>query len=108
MACPQASRPKAGKADVKKAFDRRVPGKAFCKRHFRGGSMATAATRQKELEQDWRDRLRDSMRRLLLRSLGVLLTGAGVAGGLALASHSSTDPSFTTAAAGPPANWLGP
>ena len=70
--------------------------------------MATAAARQKELEPDWRDRLRDSMRRLLLRSWGVLLTVAGIAGAVALASHNSTDPSFTTAAAGPPANWLGP
>ena len=69
--------------------------------------MATAAARQKELEPDWRDRLRDSMRRLLLRTFGVLLTAVGVAGALALASHNSTDPSFTTAAAGPPDNWLG-
>lgn len=70
--------------------------------------MATAAARQKELEPDWRDRLRDSMRRLLLRSWGIVLTAIAVAGALALASHNSTDPSFTTAAAGPPANWLGP
>jgi len=69
--------------------------------------MATAAARQKELEPDWRDRLRDSMRRLLLRSWGILLTAIAVAVALALASHNSTDPSFTTAAAGPPANWLG-
>ena len=69
--------------------------------------MATAAARQKELEPDWRDRLRDSMRRLLLRSWGALLVAFAAAGAFALASHSSTDPSFTTAAAGPPANWLG-
>jgi len=69
--------------------------------------MATAAARQKELEPDWRDRLRDSMRRLLLRGGGVLLTALAGAGAVALASHSSTDPSFTTAAAGPPVNWLG-
>ena len=69
--------------------------------------MATAAARQKELEPDWRDRLRDSMRRLLLRTWGLLLTAFGLAGAVALASHNSTDPSFTTAAAGPPANWIG-
>jgi S-DNA-T family DNA segregation ATPase FtsK/SpoIIIE len=69
--------------------------------------MATAAARRKELEPDWRDRLHDSMRRLLLRTCGALLTAFGVAGAVALASHSSTDPSFTTAAAGPPVNWLG-
>ena len=69
--------------------------------------MASAAARHKELEPDWRDRLRDSMQRLLLRSWGVLLCGIAIAGAVALASHNSTDPSFTTAAAGPPANWLG-
>jgi len=69
--------------------------------------MATAAARQRELEPDWRDRLRESMRRLLLRSWGVLLTTSSAASAIALASHSSTDPSFTTAAAGPPVNWLG-
>jgi S-DNA-T family DNA segregation ATPase FtsK/SpoIIIE len=69
--------------------------------------MATAAARQKELEPDWRDRLRDSLRRLLLRTWGILLTAIGIAAAVALASHNSTDPSFTTAAAGPPANWLG-
>ena len=47
------------------------------------------------------------MRRLSLRSAGALLLALSAAGALALASHSSTDPSFTTAAGGPPANWLG-
>ncbi|MGI8706096.1 MAG: DNA translocase FtsK 4TM domain-containing protein [Sphingomicrobium sp.] len=70
--------------------------------------MATAVARStKDLGPDWRDRLRDSLRRLALRSWGVLLVAISLAGAVALASHSSTDPSFTTAAGGPPENWLG-
>ncbi|HET9811103.1 MAG TPA: DNA translocase FtsK 4TM domain-containing protein [Sphingomicrobium sp.] len=69
--------------------------------------MATAAARPKDLGPDWRDRLRESMRRLAVRSWGVALVGVSLAGAIALASHSSTDPSFTTAAGGPPDNWLG-
>jgi DNA segregation ATPase FtsK/SpoIIIE, S-DNA-T family len=67
--------------------------------------MATAAARPKDLGPDWRDRLRDSLRRLAWRSWGAVLIGISIAG--AIASHSSTDPSFTTAAGGPPENWLG-
>ncbi|MBA2635429.1 MAG: DNA translocase FtsK 4TM domain-containing protein, partial [Sphingomonas sp.] len=69
--------------------------------------MATAARARKDLGPDWRDTLRAGMRRLMLRTAGALLVGLSGAGALALASHSSTDPSFTTAAGGPPANWLG-
>jgi S-DNA-T family DNA segregation ATPase FtsK/SpoIIIE len=69
--------------------------------------MATAAARPKDLGPDWRDRLRDSFRRLAVRGWGVLLVAIALAGTVALASHNSTDPSFTTAAGGPPANWLG-
>jgi DNA segregation ATPase FtsK/SpoIIIE, S-DNA-T family len=69
--------------------------------------MATAAARPKDLGPDWRDRLRDSLRRLAWRSWGAVLIGISIAGAIALASHSSTDPSFTTAAGGPPENWLG-
>jgi DNA segregation ATPase FtsK/SpoIIIE, S-DNA-T family len=69
--------------------------------------MATAAARPKDLGPDWRDRLRDSLRRLAWRSWGAVLIAISIAGGIALASHSSTDPSFTTAAGGPPENWLG-
>ena len=69
--------------------------------------MATAAKARNDLGPDWRDKLRASMRRLSLRSAGALLLVLSAAGALALASHSSTDPSFTTAAGGPAANWLG-
>jgi len=69
--------------------------------------MATAAARPKDLGPDWRDRLRDSLRRLAWRIWGAVLIATSVAGAVALASHSSTDPSFTTAAGGPPENWLG-
>ncbi len=70
--------------------------------------MATAAARPaKDLGPDWRDRLRESMRRLFVRSVGVALIAASILGAVALASHSSTDPSFTTAAGGSPENWLG-
>ena len=46
-------------------------------------------------------------KRFALRSWGILLLGVSIAGALALATHNSTDPSFTTAAGGPPTNWLG-
>src|ERR687894_55887 len=71
--------------------------------------MATAAARarKRDLGPDWRDALAASFRRFALRSWGILLLGVSIAGALALATHNSTDPSFTTAAGGPPANWLG-
>ena len=71
--------------------------------------MATAAARarKRDLGPDWRDALAASVRRFALRSWGALLVAVSVAGALALATHSSTDPSFTTAAGGPPTNWLG-
>jgi len=71
--------------------------------------MATAAARarKRDLGPDWRDALSTSLKRFAVRSWGALLVGIAVAGGLALATHSSTDPSFTTAAGGPPTNWLG-
>ncbi|QNM84058.1 DNA translocase FtsK 4TM domain-containing protein [Sphingomonas sabuli] len=47
------------------------------------------------------------MGRFVRRAWGALLVGVGLGGALALASHNSTDPSFTTAAAGPPENLLG-
>ena len=86
----------------------RVPDKAFYARKFWGWDMATAAARpQKDLGPDWRDRLRDSMRRFAVRSCGAALVGLSLAGAVALASHSATDPSFSTAAAGPSETWLG-
>jgi len=71
--------------------------------------MATVATRapKRELAPDWRDALRDSLRRLAIRTIGAFLVGLSIAGGVALATHSPTDPSFSTAAGGPPANWMG-
>jgi S-DNA-T family DNA segregation ATPase FtsK/SpoIIIE len=71
--------------------------------------MATAAVRagKRDLGPDWRDALRASVKRFALRSWGAGLIGLAVALALALATHSTTDPSFTTAAGGPPANWLG-
>ena len=69
--------------------------------------MATAAARPKELGPDWRDRLRESIRRLARRSMGALLVALALAATAALISHSSTDASFTTAAGGAPENWLG-
>jgi S-DNA-T family DNA segregation ATPase FtsK/SpoIIIE len=71
--------------------------------------MATVATRapKRELAPDWRDALRDSLRRLARRTWGALLLSVSLAGAGALATHRPTDPSLSTAAGGPPANWLG-
>jgi S-DNA-T family DNA segregation ATPase FtsK/SpoIIIE len=71
--------------------------------------MATVAARarKRDLGPDWRDALAASVKRFALRSWGILLLGVSVGGALALATHNSTDPSFTTAAGGPPTNWLG-
>ena len=71
--------------------------------------MATVAARapKRELAPDWRDALRDSLRRLAIRAAGALLLAMSLAAGLALATHRPTDPSLSTAAGGPPANWLG-
>ena len=74
-----------------------------------GGKMATAAQRplKRDLEPHWRDKLADSLRRFARRSTGVLLVAISIGLLLALVTHSSVDPSFSTAAAGPPSNWLG-
>jgi len=70
--------------------------------------MATAAARPtKDLGPDWRDKLRESVKRFARRSWGSALLALSLAGAAALISHSSTDPSFTTAAGGPAENWLG-
>src|SRR4051794_18694350 len=72
--------------------------------------MATVATRapKRELAPDWREALRNAVRRFAVRSWGALLVALSLAGAIALATHSSTDPSLSTAAGGSPANWLGP
>ena len=71
--------------------------------------MATAAARarKKELGPDWRDALRVSLGRFATRSWGAVLIAFAATAAIALATHSDTDPSFTTAAGGPPANWIG-
>jgi S-DNA-T family DNA segregation ATPase FtsK/SpoIIIE len=71
--------------------------------------MATVAVRapKRELAPDWRDALREAVRRFAIRSIGAILIGIGIAGALALATHNPTDPSLSTAAGGPPTNWLG-
>ena len=71
--------------------------------------MATAAerARKRDLGPDWREKLRDSLRLFAMRTIGAVLIGVSVALGIALATHNSVDPSFSTAAGGPPVNWLG-
>jgi DNA segregation ATPase FtsK/SpoIIIE, S-DNA-T family len=70
--------------------------------------MATAAAaRKRELDPDWRDSLRTSMRNLITRCAGAALFALAAALALSLATHDSTDPALMTAAGGPPSNWLG-
>jgi len=71
--------------------------------------MATVATRgpKRDLAPDWRDALRESVRRFFVRSWGVALVALSLAGAVALATHDTNDPSLSTAAGGPPTNWLG-
>jgi S-DNA-T family DNA segregation ATPase FtsK/SpoIIIE len=71
--------------------------------------MATVATRapKRELAPDWRDALREAVRRFFIRGCGAGLVAVSLAGAVALITHNPTDPSLSTAAGGPPANWLG-
>src|SRR3954471_16805598 len=71
--------------------------------------MATVATRapKRELAPDWRDALRDAVRRFAVRTWGALLIALSLAGAVAMATHNPNDPSLSTAAGGPPTNWLG-
>jgi S-DNA-T family DNA segregation ATPase FtsK/SpoIIIE len=71
--------------------------------------MATAAerARKRDLGPDWREKLRDSVRLMVVRTIGTLLVAGSLALGVALATHDSTDPSLSTAAGGPPVNWAG-
>ena len=71
--------------------------------------MATAAGRavKRDLGPDWREKLRNSLRLFAVRTIGAVLVGLSVALGVALITHNAVDPSFTTAAGGPPLNWLG-
>ncbi len=71
--------------------------------------MATVAGRaeRRDLAPDWRDKLADSLRQFAIRTAGGLLLALAIALGVALLTHNSTDPSWSTAAGGPPTNWLG-
>jgi len=71
--------------------------------------MATVAARapKRDLAPDWRDTVRASIKRLAMRTWGALLIAMSLAGAVALATHSPNDPSLSTAAGGPPSNWLG-
>src|SRR5262245_46435315 len=71
--------------------------------------MATVAARapKRDLAPDWRDALRASLKRFAVRTWGALLIAISVGGAVALATHSPNDPSLSTAAGGPPSNWLG-
>ena len=71
--------------------------------------MATVATRapKRELAPDWREALAGAVRRFAIRTSGVLTVLLSIAAAVALATHNPTDPSLSTAAGGPPANWLG-
>jgi len=71
--------------------------------------MASVATRapKRELAPDWREALANAVRRFAVRTWGAMLLLLSIAGGVALATHSPTDPSLSTAAGGAPANWFG-
>ncbi|HJS40032.1 MAG TPA: DNA translocase FtsK 4TM domain-containing protein, partial [Sphingomicrobium sp.] len=44
---------------------------------------------------------------MVVRTVGTLLVASSLAIGVALATHDSVDPSLSTAAGGPPVNWVG-
>jgi len=71
--------------------------------------MASVAARapKRELAPDWREALANAVRRFAIRTWGAMLLLLSLAAAVALATHSPTDPSLSTAAGGPPANWLG-
>ena len=71
--------------------------------------MASVATRtpKRELAPDWRDVLRDAARRFAVRLGGGALLALALITAIALITHDPTDPSWTTAAGGPPQNWAG-
>jgi S-DNA-T family DNA segregation ATPase FtsK/SpoIIIE len=71
--------------------------------------MATVATRapKRDLAPDWREALATAVRRFAVRTWGAMLILLSIAAAIALATHSPTDPSLSTAAGGPPANWIG-
>ncbi|HZF46103.1 MAG TPA: DNA translocase FtsK 4TM domain-containing protein, partial [Sphingomonadaceae bacterium] len=58
-------------------------------------------------QADWRAAFRRSLRRALQLSGALVLLAAMLFYTLALASYHQTDPSASTAAGGPPLNWMG-
>jgi S-DNA-T family DNA segregation ATPase FtsK/SpoIIIE len=71
--------------------------------------MATVAARapKRDLAPDWRDALRASLKRFAVRTWGALLVAVSVGGALALATHTPSDRSLSTAAGDATGNWLG-
>ena len=71
--------------------------------------MATVAARgpKRDLAPDWRDALRASLKRFAVRTWGALLVAIAVGGAVALATHTASDRSLSTAAGDATGNWLG-
>ena len=71
--------------------------------------MATVAARapKRDLAPTGATRCARRCKRLRAADLGGAAGRHGLAGAVALATHSPNDPSLSTAAGGPPSNWLG-
>jgi S-DNA-T family DNA segregation ATPase FtsK/SpoIIIE len=71
--------------------------------------MATVAARapKRDLAPDWRDALRASLKRFAVRTWGGLLIAVSIGGAVALATHTPSDRSLSTAAGDATGNWLG-
>jgi len=71
--------------------------------------MATIAARapKRDLAPDWRDALRASLKRFAVRTWGALLVALSFGGAVALATHTASDRSLSTAAGDATGNWLG-
>ena len=78
-------------------------------RRMKGSMMATRGVSAggRGAQVDWRATLRRAMRRAAEIGGAGLLLLAMVFLALALVSYHQTDPSWSTAAGGPPANWMG-
>jgi len=74
-----------------------------------GVDMATVAARapKRDLAPDWRDALRASLKRFAVRTWGALLVAVSVGAAIALATHTPSDRSLSTAAGDATGNWLG-
>jgi DNA segregation ATPase FtsK/SpoIIIE, S-DNA-T family len=55
----------------------------------------------------WRDGVKRALRRFWLMLSGAALVVTGILAAITLATYEPTDPSFSTAAAGPALNWMG-